>query len=136
MGVAGQTVLRPKDIVSVQLTSEGRVGQMRITPLPLDKGSFSWPYPSLGRVMAHMAAAAGTFRVRGLTADSATLVVRSPQHSQVLNLHTGQLQPVWPAPDKGEADVIYTGRDFLIIGEARPSRHVLRLLRVPLPTSR
>lgn len=136
MGIAGQTVLRPKDVVSVRLGPAGDVAQLRIVPLPRDKGSFSWPYYAQGRVMANMATAAGTFRTRGLAADSTLLVLQSPQQTQVLDLHTGQLHPVRPAPDKGAADVMYVGNDFVIIGEARPSKRTLRLLRVPLPTSK
>jgi hypothetical protein len=136
MGIAGQTVLRPKDIVSVRLDAAGQVAQLRIVPLPLDKGSFSWPYYAQGRVMANMATAAGTFRTRGLTADSTQLVLQSPQQTQTLDLRTGQLRPVRPVPDKGASDVMYVGNDFLIIGEARPSKRTLRLLRVPLPSAK
>ena len=41
-----------------------------------------------------------------------------------------------PAPGKGAADVMYVGNDFVIIGEAQPSKRTLRLLRVPLPTGK
>jgi len=136
MGIAGQTVLRPKDIVSVRLGAAGQVEQLRIVPLPLDKGSFAWPYYAQGRVMARMATEAGTFRVRGLTDDSTHLVLRSPQQIQTLDLRSGQLSAVRPAPDKGQADVLYIGSNFVIIGEARPARHILRLVRVPLAASR
>ena len=136
MGIAGQTVLRPKDVVSVRLGTAGEVAQLRIVPLPLDKGSFSWPYYAQGRVMANMATAAGAFRTRGLAADSTLLVLQSPQQTQTLDLRTGQLQLVRPAPGKGAADVMYVGNDFVIIGEARPSKRTLRLLRVPLPTGK
>jgi hypothetical protein len=129
-------VLRPKDVVSVCLGPAGEVAQLRIVPLPLDKGSFSWPYYAQGRVMANMATAAGTFRTRGLAADSTLLVLQSPQQTQTLDLRTGQLQRVRPAPDKGAADVMYVGNHFVIIGEARPSKRTLRLLRVPLPVGR
>lgn len=135
MGIAGQTVLRPKDIVSVRLGTGGQVEQLRIVPLPQDKGSFSWPYYAQGRVMARMAMEAGTFRVRGLTDDSTRLVLRSPQQVQTLDLRSGQLSAVRPAPNKGQADVLYIGADFVIIGEARPARHILRLVRVPLRAS-
>ncbi len=136
MGIAGQTVLRPKDVVSVRLNASGEVAQLRIVPLPFDKGSFSWPYYAQGRVIANMAMAAGTFRTRGLAADSMLVVLHSPQQTQVLDLRSGQLQAVRPAPDKGVSDVLYTGNDFIIIGEARPNKRTLRLLRVPLPTSK
>jgi len=78
MGIAGQTVLRPKDVVSVRLGPAGEVAQLRIVPLPLDKDSFSWPYYAQGRVMANITTAAGAFRTRGLAADSTLLVLQSP----------------------------------------------------------
>lgn len=136
MGIKDQAVLRPKDVVSVRLGSAGQVEQLRIVSLPLDKGSFSLPYYTQGRIIANMATAAGTFRTRGLTADSTQLVLQSPQQTQTLDLRTGQLRPLRPAPDKGAADVLYVGRDFVIIGEARPSKRTLRLLRVPVPTAK
>jgi hypothetical protein len=132
MGLAGQTVLHPKDVVSVHLTASGQVEQLRIVPLPLDKGDFSYPYYREGRIMARMAMEAGAFRTRGLAADSTVLVLRSPQQIQTLSLHSGQLQAVRPAPDKGLAEVLYIGEDFVIIAEARLAKHTLRLLRVPL----
>jgi hypothetical protein len=132
MGLAGQTVLRPKDVVSVQLTASGQVEKLRIVPLPLDKGDFSYPYYREGRIMARMAMEAGAFRTRGVAADSTVLVLRSPQQVQTLNLQSGQLHAVRPAPYKGLADVLYIGEDFVIVAEARPAKHTLRLLRVPL----
>jgi hypothetical protein len=108
------------------------VEKLRIVPLPLDKGDFSYPYYREGRIMARMAMEAGAFRTRGVAADSTVLVLRSPQQVQTLNLQSGQLHAVRPAPDKGLADVLYVGEDFVIVAEARPAKHTLRLLRVPL----
>lgn len=132
MGIGGQTVLRPKDIVSVRLGAGGQVEQLRVVPLPLDKGSYSWPTYVHGREMARRATVAGTFRTRGMGADSTTLVLRSPQQIQTLDLGTGQRQLVQGAPAKGEADVMYVGADFMVVGEIRPAHHTLRIRRLPL----
>ena len=134
ISIAGQTVLRSKDIVSVRLGAAGQVEQLRIVRLPLDKGSFA--YYAQGRVMARMATEAGTLRVRGFMDDSTHLILRSPQQIQTLDLLSGQLSAVRPAPGKGQADVLYIGSDFVIVGEARPARHILRLVRVLLAASR
>jgi hypothetical protein len=131
-GYCGQTVRRPEDVVSVRLGVAGEVARLRIVPLPPDKGSFAWPYYAQGRVMANRATAAGTCRTRSLAADSTLLVRQSPQQTQMLDLRTGQLQRVRPAPDKGATDMMYVGNDFVIIGAARASKRTWRLRRVPL----
>jgi hypothetical protein len=54
------------------------------------------------------------------------------QEVQTLDLRSRQLHAVLPAPDKGLAEVLYIGEDFVIIAEARLAKHTLRLVRVPL----
>lgn len=135
MGLAGQATLRPQEVVSLELNPGGQVEQLRVVPLPLDKSSFTVPNFRQARILARMALEAGTFRTRGLAYDSTTLVLSSPQQIQTLNLRTSRLQLVRPAPEKGTADVLYVGKDYLLLGEVRNSKNSMRILRVPLPTA-
>lgn len=129
-------VLRPKDLLTLHLTPGGQAEQVRLVPLPTDRGSYVWPSYASPLAMEQMATENNGFRTRGLAADSQTVVLRSPQRVQALNLRSGQLTQLRPAPAGGQAEVLYTGPDYVLLAEARSLRGGIRLVRVALPKAR
>ena len=132
LGLLGYSILRPKDVVSLHVTAAGQAEQVRVLPLRSDRGSFV----ALGLLspvqQAQLASQTSGFRTRGLAADSATLVLRSPQQVQAINLRTGRAALRRAAPVRGRADVLYVGPDYLLLAEARSLRTGILLTRLPL----
>lgn len=79
-----------------------------------------------------MAAQSQVFRYRGVgSRDNATVVLRSPQQVQTLNLATQQLISVRQKPAVGTVDVWHVGTDFMLLYQEDASKRTLEVERVP-----
>jgi hypothetical protein len=132
-GLLSYCVLRPRDIISLTLDPSGQVGNVRTIGLRRDHGSFVWPGYLQGRILADFAYQYGAFRYRGVGSSSKnTLVLRSPQQVQTLDLTTQQLTSVRQKPAVGGVDVWYVGTDFMLLYQEDAGRRTLEVERVAL----
>lgn len=126
------TVLRPRDLLSLQLTAAGQVADVRVLPLP-EGGSYSTGGYLQARRMARQAQLAGVFRVRGLTPDSNHVVLRTQRRILTYDLRTGQPSTVEQAPATGYLDLWHAGPHQLLLYHEQRGQRRLTLQQVPYP---
>ena len=116
LGIAylNTTTLRPRDVVTLRLTADGQVADVRSLPLP-EAGSFTVGGYLPARLMANAALQAGTFRLRGFTPDSNRLVLRSARRVFTYDLRTGQPVTVREMPANGYFDVWFAEQDRMLL---------------------
>ena len=133
IGILGYSVLRPRDLISLKLDPAGAVHDVHVVDLRKERSSFVWPFYLQGRILADVAAQYQAFRYRGVGApDRSTLVLRSPQQVQTLNLATQKLTGVRQKPAVGVVDVWHVGSDFMSLYQEDAGKRTLEVERVPL----
>lgn len=128
-------VLRPKDVLTLHLAPGGQAEQVRVTPLLTDRGSYVWPSYASPLAMEHFASESFGFRTRGVAGDGRTVVLRSPQKVQALDIRSGKLTLLRPAAAGFRGEVLYTGPTYVVLAEARSLRSGIRLVRLNLPSA-
>ncbi|TGE27443.1 hypothetical protein [Hymenobacter metallicola] len=123
------TTLRPRDVVSLRLTSAGQVDQLRVLPVK-DGGSFTVGGYLQARRMAQAAAAAGVFRLRGFTPDSNRVVLRTANRIMTLDVRSGQPTTVQQTPPTGYFDVWFVEPTHLLLYHEQRSPQRIDLERV------
>lgn len=132
-GLLQYSVLRPRDVISLTLDTAGLVRNVQTTALLRDRGSFTWPGYMPGRILADIAAQYQTFRYRGVaSADNSTLILRSPQQVQTLNVANQQLTSIRQKPAVGVLDVWHVGSDFMLLYQEDAGKRTLEVERVPI----
>jgi hypothetical protein len=124
------TVLHPRDLISLRLTPEAQVADVRVLPLP-EGGSYTTGGYLQARRMAQQAANARVFRVRGLTPDGNHVVLRTPKRILTYDLRTGHPTTVQQAAATGYLDFWHAGPQRLLLYHEQPAQHRLNLVQAP-----
>lgn len=132
-GFIRHTALHPRDVLSLTLDTAGNTQHVKAISLPRDAGVYKWPGYMQGRILAELADKAQTFRYRGLSGEEEpTLILRSPQQVQTLDLRTHQLSQLRQAPRAGQLEVWHVGAGFMLLYYQDPARRTLRVERVAI----
>ncbi|MCB2376527.1 hypothetical protein LGH70_02975 [Hymenobacter sp. BT635] len=123
------TTLRPRDVVSLRLNPAGQLDQVQVLPLP-DGGSFTVGGYLQARRMAQQAAQAGVFRLRGFSADSNRIVLRTERRILTLDLHSGQPVTVQQTPPTGYFDIWFVEPQHLLLYHEQRSPQRIGLERI------
>lgn len=126
LGIAylNTTTLRPRDLVTLKLTADGQVVEVRSLPLP-EAGSYTVGGYLQARRMAEAAARAGVFRLRGFAPDSNRIVLRTAQRVLTYDLRTGQPVTVREVPPNGYFDIWFAeAKQLLLYHEQRMPQRV------------
>ncbi|RZK61029.1 MAG: hypothetical protein EOO59_06065 [Hymenobacter sp.] len=108
------TTLRPRDILSFQISPEGELLQARMLPIP-ERNSYTTVGYVQAQLMAELAAGAGVFPVRGLTPDGRQAILRTKKQLYLLDLDTQRQRLLRDANTLGSNEVwgVRTGRVLL-----------------------